>query len=344
MMIDYHVDEMTSLAAGAGGLMGMEWDRVTGGYDDLPAGGGSFAGDPANNSDPVSDKSLAGDSKDESMVADLEGLTNYLHQIGAIPLLTANEEIALAQRIEAGDKAARQHFIEANLRLVVSIAKLYSTRGIPLDDLIQEGSIGLMRAVEKFDWRKGFKFSTYATWWIRQAITRVIAAKARLIRLPVYRGEQITRLKKVYQELEQTHKQSPTIDQLASALDWPAKKVRQILLLKDDVASLDEPLGEDDGDARIVFVPEKEMTYVEETVEEKILREHLATIVATLPEREATIIRLRFGLDGGKSHTLEEVGTMLGVTRERVRQIEAVALQQLRHPNKAGRLRAFVAG
>jgi RNA polymerase primary sigma factor len=270
-------------------------------------------------------------------------LKNYLHQMGEFQLLTASEEVALAQRIEAGDEAARGQLVEANLRLVVSVAKSYRGRGIALEDLLQEGNIGLMRAAEKFDWQKGFKFSTYATWWIRQSITRAIAEKARIVRLPVHMGEAVTHLKRAVQDLAQGQPY-PTVEQLATYLGWSAQKVERVLRAKDDAESLDRPIGDDgDGYPRLAIIADSNAD-TEDAATNAMLREQIEQAVSRLSEREATIIRLRFGLDGGEPRTLEEVGEQLGVTRERVRQIEAVALRKLRHPTRAGRLRAFVAG
>ncbi|HEV2412380.1 MAG TPA: RNA polymerase sigma factor RpoD [Candidatus Saccharimonadales bacterium] len=258
----------------------------------------------------------------------------YLREIGKIPLLTPQEELALAQRVRSGDRIAKDKMAEANMRLVVSIAKRYSGRGLDFLDLIQEGNTGLLRAVEKFDPDKGFKFSTYATWWIRQAITRAIADQARTIRIPVHMVETINKLLRTQRRLTQELNREPTIDELAHEMEMEPEKVEYIMRIKQDITSLDASVRDDDDDSALGdFVVDEEAETPEEAATGQLLKEQVGKVLNTLTEREQKILRMRFGLEDGKSHTLEEVGQMFNVTRERIRQIEAKALSKLRkHP------------
>ena len=258
----------------------------------------------------------------------------YLREIGKIPLLTPQEELALAQRVRAGDRDAKDKMAEANMRLVVSIAKRYSGRGLDFLDLIQEGNTGLLRAVEKFDPDKGFKFSTYATWWIRQAITRAIADQARTIRIPVHMVETINKLLRTQRRLTQELNREPTIDELAHEMEMEPEKVEYIMRIKQDITSLDASVRDDEDDSALGdFVVDEEAETPEEAATGQLLKEQVGKVLNTLTEREQKILRMRFGLEDGKSHTLEEVGQMFNVTRERIRQIEAKALSKLRkHP------------
>jgi RNA polymerase primary sigma factor len=276
---------------------------------------------------------------DEPTDADLNGLDNYMRQMGEISLLTWDEEIEICKRIEAGDEAARERLINANLRLVVSIAKKYQRRGIPLEDMIQEGNIGLMRAVEKFNWQRGHKFSTYATWWIRQAVIRSLADKSRIIRLPVHMTENVRKVRQAMARLSLEGEQ-PTPERLADALGWSLKQVKSVIAAMPEATSLDRPVTED-GDALAAFIPGSDDT--EGNAAAAALRHEMQAAVAQLPdERMQFIIRRRYGLDDGDPRTLEEVGLELGITRERVRQIEVVALRKLRHPSIGRGLRSFL--
>ena len=266
----------------------------------------------------------------------------YLQEISKIPLTTAEEEIALAKRIEKGDAEARRRLIEANLRLVVSIAKRCVGRGLSLLDLIQEGNRGLIRTVEKFDWRRGYRFSTYATWWIRQQITRALADQSRTIRISVNIGEAAGRLLRVSRGLSQALGREPTLEELARAARLPVERVRRILETPKQPVSLEAPVGEDDTSSLGNFVANQEASELEQTIARSMLKEQVQGLLATLTPRERTVVRLRFGLDGGRPATLEEVGRKLKVTRERIRQIERQALQKLLQPARAGRLENFV--
>ncbi len=318
------------------------------------------------------EESALGDELDEDALAAIEtddtvGL--YLKEIGRIPLLTAEEEVTLAKRIERGKnaqkrlaqvaklnpdaqyrlkdvwrdgQAAREHLITANSRLVISVAKKYIGRGVPFLDLIQEGNIGLIRAARKFDYRRGHKFSTYATWWIRQAVTRAIADQGRTIRVPVHMGDQINRLIRVSHQLTQELGREPTPEELAEALNVPLKKAEQMIQVARRPLSLETPTDEDEDSVLGDFIEDQEATVPAEAVTHNMLQETIQEILGALPPREVRILQLRYGLVDGESYTLEEVGKKLGVTRERVRQIEAQALSRLRHPTHARRLKDYL--
>lgn len=266
----------------------------------------------------------------------------YLKEIGRVDLLSAEEEIALAERIEDGDEEAKRRLAEANLRLVVSIAKRYVGRGMLFLDLIQEGNMGLIKAVEKFDYRKGFKFSTYATWWIRQAITRAIADQARTIRIPVHMVETINKLIRVQRQLLQDLGREPTPEEIAEDMDLTPEKVREILKIAQEPVSLETPIGEEDDSHLGDFIEDQDATSPSEHAAYELLKEQLEDVLDTLTDREENVLRLRFGLDDGRTRTLEEVGKVFGVTRERIRQIEAKALRKLRHPSRSKRLKDFL--
>lgn len=267
----------------------------------------------------------------------------YLREIGKIPLLKADEELALAKRVVAGDKDAKDKMAEANMRLVVSIAKRYVGRGLDLLDLIQEGNTGLLRAVEKFDPDKGFKFSTYATWWIRQAITRAIADQARVIRIPVHMFETINKLLRTQRRLTQELNREPTNEEIAKAMEMDVEKVEHIMKIKQDIHSLDASVRDDEEDSVLGdFIEDDETVSPEESATSQLLKEHVKDMLNGLTEREQKILKLRFGLEDGKSHTLEEVGQEFSVTRERIRQIEAKALAKLRKHKDARKLHDYI--
>ncbi|SKA75700.1 RNA polymerase, sigma 70 subunit, RpoD [Clostridium sp. USBA 49] len=266
----------------------------------------------------------------------------YLKEIGKVPLLTPEEEIELANRIEAGDQAAKKKLAEANLRLVVSIAKRYVGRGMLFLDLIQEGNLGLIKAVEKFDYRKGFKFSTYATWWIRQAITRAIADQARTIRIPVHMVETINKLIRVSRQLLQDLGREPLPEEIAEKMDMPVDKVREIMKIAQEPVSLETPIGEEEDSHLGDFIPDDEAPAPAEAAAFTMLKEQLINVLDTLTPREEKVLRLRFGLDDGRARTLEEVGKEFNVTRERIRQIEAKALRKLRHPSRSKKLKDYL--
>ncbi|NLY50606.1 MAG: RNA polymerase sigma factor RpoD, partial [Firmicutes bacterium] len=266
----------------------------------------------------------------------------YLKEIGRVPLLTAEEEIELATRIEKGDMFARRRLAEANLRLVVSIAKRYVGRGMLFLDLIQEGNLGLLKAVEKFDYRKGFKFRTYATWWIRQAITRAIADQARTIRIPVHMVETINRLVRVQRQLLQELGREPLPEEIAEEMGISVERVREIQKIAQEPVSLETPIGEEEDSHLGDFIEDQEAPSPADAASFSLLREQLEEVLETLTPREKKVLRLRFGLDDGRARTLEEVGQTFGVTRERIRQIEAKALRKLRHPSRSKRLKDFL--
>ena len=266
----------------------------------------------------------------------------YLKEIGQVRLLTADEEMELAKRVCAGDKAAKDKLTEANLRLVVSIAKKYSGRGLHILDLIQEGNLGLMKAVEKFDYQKGFKFSTYATWWIRQSITRAIADQARTIRIPVHMVETINKLTRVSRMLLQENGREPTPEEIAEAMDVDVAKVREIQKIAQDPVSLETPIGEEEDSHLGDFIEDDKTQTPGDSVAFIMLKEQLLGVLDTLTPREEKVLRLRYGIDDGKPRTLEEVGREFNVTRERIRQIEAKALRKLRHPSRSKKLKDFL--
>ena len=266
----------------------------------------------------------------------------YLKEIGRVPLLSADEEIALAKRMEAGDEKAQKELAEANLRLVVSIAKRYVGRGMLFLDLIQEGNLGLIKAVEKFDYNKGYKFSTYATWWIRQAITRAIADQARTIRIPVHMVETINKLIRVSRQLLQQLGREPSPEEIAEAMEISVERVREIMKIAQEPVSLETPIGEEEDSHLGDFIEDQDAPAPAEAASFMLLKEQLEEVLDTLTEREERVLRLRFGLDDGRARTLEEVGQNFGVTRERIRQIEAKALRKLRHPSRSRKLNDFL--
>ena len=266
----------------------------------------------------------------------------YLKEIGRVPLLSADEETELAKRMSEGDITARKRLSEANLRLVVSIAKRYVGRGMQFLDLIQEGNLGLIKAVEKFDYTKGFKFSTYATWWIRQAITRAIADQARTIRIPVHMVETINKVKKVSSQLLHKNGHEASAEEIANELDMPIDKVREIMRVAQEPVSLETPIGEEEDSHLGDFIPDDEALAPDDAASHILLKEQLGNVLSTLTDREEKVLRLRFGLEDGRSRTLEEVGKEFNVTRERIRQIEAKALRKLRHPSRSKKLKDFL--
>ena len=266
----------------------------------------------------------------------------YLKEIGKVSLLSADEEIELAKRMEKGDEAAKKRLAEANLRLVVSIAKRYVGRGMLFLDLIQEGNLGLIKAVEKFDYRKGYKFSTYATWWIRQAITRAIADQARTIRIPVHMVETINKLIRVSRQLLQERGREPTPEEIAEEMDMPVDRVREILKISQEPVSLETPIGEEEDSHLGDFIQDDNVPVPADAAAFTLLKEQLVEVLSTLTDREQKVLRLRFGLDDGRARTLEEVGKEFNVTRERIRQIEAKALRKLRHPSRSRKLKDYL--
>ncbi|NLI61443.1 MAG: RNA polymerase sigma factor RpoD [Clostridiales bacterium] len=298
--------------------------------------------------DPVEDSDAKDEEDDKSKEGVLEGVNvddpvrMYLKEIGTVSLLTAEEEVDLAKRMEAGDELAKRKLAEANLRLVVSIAKRYVGRGMLFLDLIQEGNLGLMKAVEKFDYRKGYKFSTYATWWIRQAITRAIADQARTIRIPVHMVETINKLIRVSRQLLQEYGREPLPEEIAKEMDIPEEKVREILKIAQEPVSLETPIGEEEDSHLGDFIPDDDALAPADAAAFTLLKEQLMDVLDTLTPREEKVLRLRFGLDDGRARTLEEVGKEFNVTRERIRQIEAKALRKLRHPSRSKKLKDFL--
>ncbi len=293
----------------------------------------------------VSDKNENDDDEDTSYGLDAnidDPVKVYLKEIGRVPLLSTEEEISLAERMLNGDEAAKKRLSEANLRLVVSIAKRYVGRGMQFLDLIQEGNLGLIKAVEKFDHSKGFKFSTYATWWIRQAITRAIADQARTIRIPVHMVETITKVKKISSQLLHQNGHEPTAEEIAKELSMSVDKVREIMRISQEPVSLETPIGEEEDSHLGDFIPDDEAPAPVDATSHVLLREQLSEVLGTLTPREEMVLRLRFGLVDGRSRTLEEVGKEFNVTRERIRQIEAKALRKLRHPSRSKKLKDFL--
>ena len=303
----------------------------------------------------VSPEELGRDEKEREklereieILAKMEGLEatdpvrQYLREIGRVPLLTAEEEIELSKRFEKGDKKAKDKLTESNLRLVVSIAKKYIGRGLSLLDLIQEGNQGLIRAVEKYDWRKGFKFSTYATWWIRQAITRAIADQARTIRIPVHMVETINKLYRTSRRLMQELGREPTPEEVGEELELEPDRVREIFKIAQETTSLEKPVGEDEESMLGDFIPDENALSPVDQASKQLLKDHLDEVLDTLSDREKKVLRLRFGLDGTKPMTLEEVGKVFGVTRERIRQIEANAIRKLKHPSRRKKLQDYL--
>lgn len=286
------------------------------------------------------------DSPSASVVAEASTTDDpvkvYLKEIGMVPLLSADEEIELAKRIQNGDEKAKKRLSEANLRLVVSIAKRYLGRGMHFLDLIQEGNLGLIKAVDKFDYSKGFKFSTYATWWIRQAITRAIADQARTIRIPVHMVETMNKVKRVSGQLLHNNGQEPTPEEVAQELSLPVEKIREIMRASKDPVSLETPIGEEDDSHLGDFIPDDDALAPAEEASHVLLKEHLLEVLDTLTPREKKVLQMRFGIDDGKPRTLEEVGKEFDVTRERIRQIEAKALRKLRHPSRSKRLKDYL--
>lgn len=286
---------------------------------------------------------VAADGSDSSdNIAIDDPVKVYLKEIGRVPLLTSEEEVELAIKISEGDANAKKRLSEANLRLVVSIAKRYLGRGMHFLDLIQEGNLGLIKAVEKFDYTKGFKFSTYATWWIRQAITRAIADQARTIRIPVHMVETINKVKKVSSQLLHQNGHEPSADEIAEELDMPVEKVREIMRVAQEPVSLETPIGEEEDSHLGDFIPDDDAPAPADAASHTMLREQLMEVLDTLTPREEKVLRLRFGLEDGRSRTLEEVGKEFNVTRERIRQIEAKALRKLRHPSRSKKLKDFL--
>jgi RNA polymerase primary sigma factor len=293
--------------------------------------------------DKDDEDAAASDTSDDYIkdIAD-DSVRLYLREIGKIPLLTGEQEVMLAKRIEQGDKAAKDAMAEANMRLVVSIAKKYIGRGLDLLDLIQEGNTGLLRAVEKFDYTKGYKFSTYATWWIRQAITRAIADQARTIRIPVHMVETINKLIRTQRRLVQELGREPLPEEIAAEMEMDVEKVNHILKIKQDIVSLEAPVGEEEDSQLGDFIADEDSLTPEEAATHQLLKEHVNAVLQLLTPREQKILRMRFGLEDGRSHTLEEVGQEFGVTRERIRQIEAKALAKLRKHRESKKLKDYL--
>ena len=305
---------------------------------------------PEADSDPEPENLNGVEEIPDEEIRDLKGMMNsaddsvrmYLRDIGRYPLLTAEEEKELGRRMSRGDAAAKQKMTEANLRLVVSVAKRYTGRGLQFLDLIQEGNLGLMKAVEKFDYEKGFKFSTYATWWIRQSVTRAIADQGSTIRKPVHMVETINRIIRASRTLQQELGREPGEEELAEVLDMPVEKLRENLKLGQEPVSLEAPIGDEEDSRLRDFIPAEGASDPAELAEDTLLKEQVHKAVGTLTDREARVLTLRYGLDGGRSRTLEEVGVEFGVTRERIRQIESKALRKLRHPSRSRLVQGFL--
>ena len=300
------------------------------------------AGDAADDDGPDKEEEVEIDLSVPEGISLDDPVRMYLKEIGHVPLLTAEEEVALAQRMEAGDEEARHRLEEANLRLVVSIAKRYVGRGMLFLDLIQEGNLGLLKAVEKFDYSKGYKFSTYATWWIRQAITRAIADQARTIRIPVHMVETINKLVRISRQLLQELGRDPRPEEIAKEMGISVARVHEIMKIAQEPVSLETPIGEEEDSHLGDFIEDQDAPAPAEAASFMLLKEQLEEVLDTLTEREERVLRLRFGLDDGRARTLEEVGQNFGVTRERIRQIEAKALRKLRHPSRSRKLKDFL--
>lgn len=293
--------------------------------------------------DGLDDPEMVGDAgHDEGAILTDDPVKVYLKEIGTVPLLSSEEELELAKRVVEGDEKAKKRLSEANLRLVVSIAKRYLGRGMHFLDLIQEGNLGLMKAVEKFDYTKGFKFSTYATWWIRQAITRAIADQARTIRIPVHMVETMNKVRRVSGQLLHNNGREPTPEEVAEELNMPVEKIREIMRASQDPLSLETPIGEEDDTHLGDMVPDGDALAPVEEASHVLLREQLMDVLGTLTPRERKVLQMRFGISGGRPHTLEEVGKEFDVTRERIRQIEAKALRKLRHPSRSKKLKDYL--
>ncbi len=323
-------------------------DEIDQMYDTFSKKGIEIVDDSSNTDDQDDD---AEDKETEEVEIDLsvpEGVSiddpvrMYLKEIGRVPLLTAEEEVALAKRMQDGDEEAQKRLAEANLRLVVSIAKRYVGRGMLFLDLIQEGNLGLIKAVEKFDYTKGYKFSTYATWWIRQAITRAIADQARTIRIPVHMGETVNKLIRVSRQLLQQLGREPAPEEIAKEMDITVERVREIMKIAQEPVSLETPIGEEEDSHLGDFIEDQDAPAPADAASFMLLKEQLEEVLDTLTPREEKVLRLRFGLDDGRARTLEEVGQNFGVTRERIRQIEAKALRKLRHPSRSRKLKDFL--
>ncbi|MDO4987967.1 MAG: RNA polymerase sigma factor RpoD [Synergistes sp.] len=317
-------------------------------YTNLMELGVDVIDEPKKKVDPIEGEAVVTQSTSGEEIGDLEDLPlsdpvrMYLREIGKIPLLSYEDEVRLARGVEEGDEASKSALVQANLRLVVSIAKKYIGRGMLFLDLIQEGNLGLIRAVEKFDYHKGYKFSTYATWWIRQAITRAIADQARTIRIPVHMVETINKLIRVSRQLVQRLGREPTSEEIAANLEIEKARVEDIQRIAQEPVSLETPIGEEEDSQLGDFLEDKDLPSPEEAAASQILREQLEAMLDDLTDREREVLKLRFGLDDGHNHTLEEVGRRFGVTRERIRQIEAKALRKMRHPSRSKRLKDFL--
>ena len=338
-------DELTEKIAEPFGLNADGMDALLQNVEDAGVSVVDENGDPdlraLKATEKLSSKALK-DTTAPSSIKINDPVRMYLKEIGRVNLLTADEEVALALRIEKGDETAKQELAEANLRLVVSIAKRYVGRGMQFLDLIQEGNMGLMKAVEKFDYRKGFKFSTYATWWIRQAITRAIADQARTIRIPVHMVETINKLIRIQRQLLQDLGREPLPEEIGAEMDMDTQKVRDILKISQEPVSLETPIGEEDDSHLGDFIEDHDATSPADHAAYEMMKKQLGNVLDTLTDREENVLRLRFGLDDGRTRTLEEVGRDFGVTRERIRQIEPKALRKLRHPSRSKQLKDFL--